>query len=115
MEGYYFLDDLIVRCPAKPVGLYIDYCSDPINAVFQDPNLEQAILLASPSLHYDLCRYSLLDSKRQVKCRNAVMRYLARLSHRCDIRKAGQELYYYITPPGGSWCLPSDPPYTEDR
>ena len=83
MEGYYFLDDLIVRCPAKPVGLYIDYCSDPINAVFQDPNLEQAILLASPSLHYDLCRYSLLDSKRQVKCRNAVMRYLARLSHRC--------------------------------
>lgn len=83
MQGYYFLDDLIVRCPAKPVGLYLGYCSDPIDAVFQDPNLEQAILLASPSLHYDLCRYSLLDFKRQAKCKNSVMRYLARLSHRC--------------------------------
>lgn len=79
-----FFDEVVVRCPQKPMSfLDVIYSTKPIDLFKSDKNIQGAILLASPSLYINLMRYSELSHKKKMRCDNALIRYLTRLSSRC--------------------------------
>lgn len=83
MNKNIFFDKIIIRTPLKPMCCCEEFLSKPIESILNDTCIEQAIFIASPSLYKELCNYSALSEREKIKSRNALIRYLLRLSSRC--------------------------------
>jgi lantibiotic dehydratase domain protein len=120
MKGYSLLDTLILRCPARPFQSALQYCAEPISSILEDALLEQAILLASPTLYGNLQKYQKLDKKKQSRCRYSLARYLVRSSSRSTpfglfsgivpVKKGESSTIligktYVVTPYLEMWCI----------
>ncbi|CAL2105705.1 lantibiotic biosynthesis protein [Tenacibaculum sp. 190524A02b] len=89
---YQSFDSYILRTPLLPLSKYLSLTSekkiseDTIKEYCDIPEINEAIFLASPSLHSEIKRWKqgeITEEKKRDKLKRAVLKYISRMASRC--------------------------------
>lgn len=92
LNPYKTLNKIVLRTPLFPVNFYKTLTSGKIisdkklKEIFDDAVIQEAIFLASPPLYEELVKWAndeTTEKKKQEKLKNALLKYLSRMSARC--------------------------------
>ncbi|MEL7269629.1 MAG: lantibiotic dehydratase family protein [Bacteroidota bacterium] len=88
---YTAFDEFVLRAPILPLQFFVELTSGDevsdkdLKNAFQDPVIQEAIFLASPTLFFELQKWinGDLDSKKAARVTISLLKYLSRMSSRC--------------------------------
>ncbi|MEL6976511.1 MAG: lantibiotic dehydratase family protein, partial [Bacteroidota bacterium] len=88
---YKAFNQFILRVPILPLTFFFDLTSgdevseNSLQNAFQDPVIQEAVFLASPTLFFELQKWMEgdLDSKKAQRMVTSLLKYLSRMSSRC--------------------------------
>ena len=88
---YAAFDEFVLRAPILPLQFFVELTSGDevseksLQNAFQNPVIEEAVFLASPTLFFELQKWinGDLDSKKATRVTISLLKYLSRMSSRC--------------------------------
>ncbi|WP_430908658.1 lantibiotic dehydratase [Maribacter sp. 2-571] len=84
MKEYEFGDELVLRTPLHPIVL--DTTENELKKFFSEPQNKEALFLASPDLHYVLCKWlnnDITEETDKAKLIVSLSKYYTRMHSRC--------------------------------
>ncbi|MEM8764920.1 MAG: lantibiotic dehydratase family protein [Bacteroidota bacterium] len=88
---YAAFDEFVLRVPILPLQFFVELTSNDemseksLQNAFQDPVIQEAVFLASPTLFFELQKWinGDLESKKAQRVTISLLKYLSRMSSRC--------------------------------